>query len=254
MKSTAPFSSTTVQPPSAAEAGRRRRARLRPPPPRRSRARLHRRRLDRLPPRAERDVRPPLALPRDAPDGADDAAAGDDEPQVVALRRHELLRHGPAGEEPRFEGKRAELLLERAAARAEGDVVAPAAEARLDDERQAHPRRMRPAGWTKAVRGCGRPAPLRTRAVSSLSCEASSVDGRLRTRTPSSSSRCSSESPLSTPSSASETSSRPSATSPGRSWSNASGGVSRRISAPGIVQAASRRSSRSPAAPRSQRA
>ena len=46
---------------------------------------------------AERDVRSPLARRRDAADRADDMVVRDDDPQVEAERRHELLHERPVG-------------------------------------------------------------------------------------------------------------------------------------------------------------
>ncbi len=76
------------------------------------------------------------------------------------------------------------------------------------------------------VCGCGRPASRSARAVSSLSCAATSVLGRLSTSTPAAVRRSSSSEPLSTPSRPSRTSSRPSATSPGSRRRSASRGGS----------------------------
>ena len=95
MKSTAPFTSSTTHVPTSA--GRRstptRSPSDRPGGGYGDRARLGRRR-HRLAPRAERDVRPPFAGCGDAAHRADHAAARNDDAQVVAARRDELLRDG----------------------------------------------------------------------------------------------------------------------------------------------------------------
>jgi hypothetical protein len=59
-----------------------------------------RRRYDRLPDRAERDVCPPLARRGDAFDRSDDGAAGDDQAQVVAERRNQFLDEPAVRTEP----------------------------------------------------------------------------------------------------------------------------------------------------------
>ena len=85
----------------ASGAGRRRRGRRRSPPRRRARAAsasgggtTGTRRG------AERDVRSPFARLRVPRDRADDASRRDDQPQVVAARRDELLQHAAGRVEP----------------------------------------------------------------------------------------------------------------------------------------------------------
>ena len=89
-----------------------------------------------------------------------------------------------------------------------------------------------PPGWRMRVRGWGRPARWSTLAVRSLSCAASSAPARLRTLTPRAASEPSAQSPSSTPSSPSATSSRPSATAPGCSSDAACWGARIRASTP----------------------
>ena len=71
-----------------------------------------RRRCHRLDPPAERDVRTPLARRREAPRCADDAATRDDEPEVPAERRHELLGERTVLPEPVAVAETLELLLQ----------------------------------------------------------------------------------------------------------------------------------------------
>ena len=136
MKSTAPFSSSTVWPPVAVgqqvdadQVGSRR--------VRGADGELERRRrrLDRDAGAAEGDVRPPLARRRDARDRADGHAGGDDDPEIEAGGRHELLQQRAVPLEPEPVLERAEVAAERDLVAAELDVAAPAAEARLDDDR-----------------------------------------------------------------------------------------------------------------------
>ena len=94
------------------------------------------RRLHRLPPRAERDVRAPFPRLRDTADRADDPARGDDDPQVMARRRHEGLDERTGRPVPGLAADRVERVRERGERRAEDDVAAPAAKARLQYDRE----------------------------------------------------------------------------------------------------------------------
>ena len=89
-----------------------------------------------------------------------------------------------------------------------------------------------PPGWRIRVRGCGSPAPCSTLAVSSLSCAASSAPARLSTTMPRAASEPSAQRPSSTPSRPSTTSSRPSATAPGCKSDEACSGTRIRASTP----------------------
>lgn len=86
-------------------------------------------------------------------------------------------------------------------------------------------RGLRETSVTHHVRGCGRPAPWRSRAVTSLSCAAMRALVGFRTRTPRASNSPSERRPPSIPSSPGRTSTRPTATSPGTSHSTPSSGV-----------------------------
>src|SRR5205085_8412782 len=94
------------------------------------------RRSRRSPRPAERDVRPPLARRGHALDRAGDPPARDEDPQVVAERRHELLDDGASRAEPRALVKLLDVLGELVAVGAQGDVEPPAPERRLHDERR----------------------------------------------------------------------------------------------------------------------
>src|SRR5207247_9459091 len=89
----------------------------------------------RAPDAAERDVLPPLSGGRDALHCTHDLPARDDEPEVVADRRHELLDDRAGGAEPRSVAEVAKARLEARPVGAQPDVFAPASERRLDDER-----------------------------------------------------------------------------------------------------------------------
>jgi hypothetical protein len=91
-----------------------------------------RRRYDRFPDRAERDVCPPLARWGDAFDRSDDGAARDDQSQIVAEWRNQFLDEPAVRTEPPPAREMFEAALELVAVAAEADVTAPAAEPRLD--------------------------------------------------------------------------------------------------------------------------
>jgi RNA polymerase primary sigma factor len=93
-----------------------------------------RRRRHRQQSAAERDVGPPLAGGGDAPAGADDLAAGDDQPQVAAPRRDELLDDRAVAAKPRPLSNLVQGRCDGTIVGTEEDVASPAAEARLDDE------------------------------------------------------------------------------------------------------------------------
>ena len=105
-----------------------------------------RRRIDGAARAAQRDVRPPLTRRRDPLDRADGQSAGDDHPKIAAGGRHELLDNAASRPEP---GPLPELFQrerEVALVRAEHDIAAPAAEARLQDERERQRRLFGAAG------------------------------------------------------------------------------------------------------------
>ena len=136
------------------------------------------RRLDRLADSAECDVRPPFARRRDPPDRAHHGAARNDDPDVVAPRRNELLHECAVACEPGAVDHRSQVTPERSGVLAEDDVHAPASEPRLDDhgrfERNAVGRRrhmrgarvrdicvaQRPARGELVVRGHERAGPV----------------------------------------------------------------------------------------------
>src|SRR5579864_2797013 len=93
-------------------------------------------RRDRLAPSAERDVRAPLAWRRDSTSRTDDAPARDDDAQVPAEGRHELLRERAVLAEPSAQRGALERCIELGGGAAAHDVASPAAEAWLQDERQ----------------------------------------------------------------------------------------------------------------------
>jgi hypothetical protein len=86
---------------------------------------------DRPPYSSERDVRPPFSGRCDALDGAHDAAARDDQPQVAPPAGHELLDDGPVAAKPAAPLEPPQLPSQRARRVAEDDVPSPAAEAGL---------------------------------------------------------------------------------------------------------------------------
>ena len=88
---------------------------------------------------AERDVRAPLTRRCDAAHGADHAPAGDEEPQVVSGRRHELLDQRALATEPAPLPQLLQQQAERVWVVAAVDLLAAASEAGLDDEREAEP-------------------------------------------------------------------------------------------------------------------
>ena len=158
VNSTAPLSSIAVQPPSGV-------GRMSMPDEIRSgRGGCSERELERcagridcLPLGAERDVRPPFAVGRLPPDRSDDSSAGDHNAKVVPQRRDELLHEHALLPEPGARRKRLERLGELGTIGAQGDVSAPASEARLHDHRrldrdllarrhEMHGARMRQAG------------------------------------------------------------------------------------------------------------
>ena len=163
--------------------------------------------LRRLPPRLTFVRHSPGS--RDAADRADDDAAGDDEPEVVPGRRDQLLDERPVALEPGPAAHVLECPLELVLRLAAEDVHPPAAEARLDHDRQPEVGQARRPGRRCSVRGCGIPARASRRAVTSLSCAATSAEAGLSTRTPRRSSQRSSSRPLSTPSRVGRTSSLP---------------------------------------------
>ena len=135
VSSTAPFSSRTVQlapsgrrstPTSDAPAGRRRSERDRGRAPGRLR--------QRTPGPAERDVGAPLARRRDPEHRADCTPFGDDDAEVVAARRHELLDESAVAREPARVPDPRERSLERLVVVAALHLAPPAPEAGLHDD------------------------------------------------------------------------------------------------------------------------
>ena len=136
MKSTAPLTSATTQPP--LPLGRRSTPTSAPPVALggsdRDRASFAGR-IDGLAPAAEDDVGPPFAGSGDAPDRTRDASTRDDDADVVAVRRNQLLGDGAGRAEPASGREVGECLAELGLGLAEDDVAAPAAEARLEHDR-----------------------------------------------------------------------------------------------------------------------
>jgi len=93
-------------------------------------------RLQRMPGRAQGDVRPPLAGRRHASYRADDASACHEQAEVVAGGGNELLEKRAVPAEPGLAPERAQEHPELVGIRAGRHVLAAAAEARLDDERE----------------------------------------------------------------------------------------------------------------------
>src|SRR4029453_12805621 len=89
-----------------------------------------------FPPGPEGNIRPPLSGSSDSTDGADHRAPGDDDPEVVATRRNELLNDRAVCAEPHSVRVVGEAATQRGKVLAEHDVFAPASEARLDDDRR----------------------------------------------------------------------------------------------------------------------
>jgi len=100
-----------------------------------------RRRADRHPRSAEREVRPPFAGCGDPLDRSDDATGRDDQAEVVAERWDQLLRQRPVRAEPGSGLELRQPPLELGRIVAEHDVAAPTPETRLEHERQAESRR-----------------------------------------------------------------------------------------------------------------
>ena len=102
--------------------------------------------------RAERDVRPPLARRRPAHDGSRHAPAGDDDPQVVPGRRHQLLEHAAGRVEPDAQARPGERPGEVGGRVAAGHVAAPASVPRLQHHRKRELRRLEPRGDVRRYR------------------------------------------------------------------------------------------------------
>jgi hypothetical protein len=96
-----------------------------------------RRGRDTFTPCSERDIRPPLAGSSDSPNGADDRAARNDDPEVVAERRDELLDDRTMRLEPAAIRVVGEAAIQGVEVLAEHDVLAPAPKARLDHDRRS---------------------------------------------------------------------------------------------------------------------
>src|SRR5262249_8550483 len=87
---------------------------------------------------AERDVRAPLAGSGDPLDGSDHLARRDDDPQVVTVRRNELLHECALTREPGGSAEAAQAALEADVISVQVVVASPASEARLHVDREAH--------------------------------------------------------------------------------------------------------------------
>ena len=184
LKSTAPFTSSTTQVPRSAGS---RSTPTRSPPTAAAAAiaiaHASARRGDRLAPRAERDVRPPLARCGDAAHSADDAAARDDDAagRSRAVRRASARSRRSPRTTVRLAGRRVSARSTRR--RRSGHVLAPEPKRGLrtiggsSSGSGSH-------GATCTVRGCGTPAANSAAAVASLSCAATSVRRPFRTVTP----------------------------------------------------------------------
>ena len=93
------------------------------------------RRRSRLALSSQRYVGPPLSLSSVAANRPNDLSGCDDEPEVVAERRNELLDEDSLAAEPRARRELLETGHELGSTLAELDVASPAPEARLDDNR-----------------------------------------------------------------------------------------------------------------------
>ncbi len=85
-------------------------------------------------------MRPPLAGRGDAFDGPDDLAGGHDDPQIVSSERDELLDERTLALEPAAAVQASQAALQGEAAPAHRYVLPPAAEPRLDDDRELEAR------------------------------------------------------------------------------------------------------------------
>ena len=219
VKSAAPFTSSTIQPPSAVGS---RSTPTRSPPSASAAARASARpRAAARPARAARRARrssatrPAAAMARD---GADDAAAGDEQAQVVAARRHELLHDAARRVEPR---RGRVPVLDRVArvrrACRSGRRRGPSVPKRGLSTTGGSSSGTGSHGATCTVGGCGH-AGGGERHARSRACRAPARgSGRRSARSRRARSSVSSaHQPASMPSSDGSTSSRPSATSPRR--------------------------------------
>ena len=209
LNSTAPFSSITAQP-SPTIGSRSTPTRSAPTAAAAAERELDRRarRIRVLALRSERDVRPPLALGGLPAHRADDLSGRDDDAQVVAERRNELLHEHAVRAEPRPLRDLFERLGQLPAGRAQHHVAAPRSEPGLEHDRKLDRpdvARCRRSGSCADAAG---PAASSRREVWSLSCVAISALSGLRTRTPSFSRSPTSQLPVSIPSRLASTSRR----------------------------------------------
>jgi hypothetical protein len=100
-------------------------------------------RLDATAPSPESDVGPPFPGRGDSFDRAYDPAPRDSDAKVEAERGNERLDNDALLTEPRPVAKRPEAFVELSSRFAQPDILSPAAESRLADDRIRHVRRRR---------------------------------------------------------------------------------------------------------------